>query len=69
MFGKVLRTSNVEHKNWQQELYKFLGNYRTTPHTTTGKSPAEIMFSNRAFETTIPDPIDNRIIDPIDTLL
>ena len=46
-----------------------MGNYRTTPHTTTGKSPAEIMFSNRAFETTIPDPIDNRIIDPIDTLL
>ena len=44
MIFKVLCAANVEHKNWKQELYKFLRNYRASPHTTTGKSPVEIMF-------------------------
>ena len=60
MIGKVLRTANVKHKNWRQELYKFLINYRTTPHTTTGKSLPEIMLPNRAFKIRIPDFIDNQ---------
>ena len=60
MIDKVFRTSNVEIKNWKQELYKFLSNYRATPHTTTGKSPAEIMFPNRTFKTRIPDFIVNK---------
>ena len=59
MIGKVLRTTNVEHKNWKQALYKFLGNYRTTPHTTTEKSTSEI-FPNRMFKIRIPDFIDNK---------
>ena len=59
MIGKVLRTASVEHKNWKQELYKFLCNYRATPHMTTGKPPSEIIFPNRKFKTRIPDFIDD----------
>ena len=59
MIGKVLRTASVEHKNWKQELYKFLRNYRATPHMTTGKPPSEIIFPNRKFKTRIPDFIDD----------
>ena len=29
-------------------------NYRATPHQTTGKSPAELMFPNRHFKTKVP---------------
>ena len=60
MIGKVLRSTNVEHKNWKQALYKFLRNYRTTPHTTTEKSTSEIIFPNRMFKIRIPDFIDNK---------
>ena len=58
--GKILRTANVEHKSWEQDLYKFLRNYRATSHTTTEKSPAEIMFPNRSFKTRIPGFIDSK---------
>ena len=34
-------------------MYKFLRQYRATPHCTTGKAPAEILFG-RTFKTRIP---------------
>ncbi|GAA6090010.1 uncharacterized protein K02A2.6-like [Tachysurus ichikawai] len=37
-------TAFAEGKPWKQELYKFLRNYRATPHQTTGISPAELLF-------------------------
>ena len=46
--------SKCGHKNWKQELYKFLRNDRATFHTTTRKPPAEIMLPNRAFKNRIP---------------
>jgi len=36
-----------------QELNKFLRHYRATPHTSTGKPPAEILF-NRPYNTRLP---------------
>ena len=33
--GKAVKTAHVEGRAWQQELYRFLLQYRTTPHTTT----------------------------------
>ena len=60
MIGKVLHTANVEQKNWKQALHKFLRNYKATPYTSTGKSPAEIMFPNRAFKTRIPGFTNNK---------
>ena len=52
--SKVLRTAKIEHKNWRQELYGFLRQYRATPHTTTGVSPAEAL-NGRKLHTTIPE--------------
>ncbi|XP_048765085.2 uncharacterized protein LOC125672921 [Ostrea edulis] len=41
---KTIRASNVESKNWKQEIHTFLRNYRATPHCTTKLSPFEILF-------------------------
>ena len=43
-FKKALKLSK---DNIQLTIDKFLFNYRLTPHTTTGKSPAELMFGRR----------------------
>ena len=32
---KVIKTANVERKSWKQEMYRFLRNFRATPHATT----------------------------------
>ncbi|GAA6090012.1 uncharacterized protein K02A2.6-like, partial [Tachysurus ichikawai] len=42
--GNPTSTAFAEGKPWKQELYKFLRNYRATPHQTTGISPAELLF-------------------------
>ena len=35
----------IKNKTWKQEMYKFLRNYRATPHTSTNKtSPATTLF-------------------------
>ena len=34
----------AEGKPWQQELQKYFLAYRSTPHTTTGVSPAELLY-------------------------
>jgi hypothetical protein len=41
--GKVIKAAQID-KNWKQELYKFLRNYRATPHSTTGVPPAQALF-------------------------
>src|SRR6218665_1589320 len=41
---KSLQIAHVEKKNWKQEMYTFLRAYRSTPHTTTNKAPAEILL-------------------------
>jgi hypothetical protein len=44
---KTLRAAHLENKNWKQELFLFLRNYRATPHSTTGISPAELLFGRK----------------------
>ena len=51
---KVMQSANLEGKNWRQELNAFLRTYRVTPHTSTGKSPAELMFNSRNYRTRLP---------------
>ena len=51
---KIVQSSKIENKNWQQEIYKFLRNYRATPHSSIGKSPAEVMFPGRTYRTKLP---------------
>jgi hypothetical protein len=38
----------------EQELFKFLRNYRATPHTTTGKNPAELIFQTQPYRERLP---------------
>ena len=41
---KAIRAAHAEGKNWREELNKFLLPNRFTPYSTTGKSPAELLF-------------------------
>ena len=44
---KVIRIAEVKRKPWKEELQKFLFQYRTTPHTVTGVSPAEMPMGRK----------------------
>lgn len=50
---KAICAACVENKNWKQEMYNFLRNYRATKHATLNKAPAEIL-SNRNIKTRMP---------------
>jgi len=41
---KSMREAHAEGKNWREELKRFLLVYRSTPHSTTGKGPVELLF-------------------------
>ncbi|XP_055858008.1 uncharacterized protein K02A2.6-like [Episyrphus balteatus] len=41
---KRLKISQNLHQDWEKELQDYLLMYRTTPHSTTLKSPSELMF-------------------------
>ena len=50
----TIQAAQIENKTWKQELYTFLRNYRATPHSTTGVSPAEALCG-RKIKTRLPD--------------
>ncbi|KAK3752456.1 hypothetical protein QZH41_007498 [Actinostola sp. cb2023] len=50
---KAIRTAVIEHKSRRQELFTFLRQYRATPHSTTGKSPSELL-NGRKLKSTMP---------------
>ena len=52
--GKSIRTAHVDARNWKQDLYKFLRQYRATPHSTIGISPSEAL-NQRKLKTTLPE--------------
>ena len=54
---KAMRAYQAEGKDWRKELNKFLLAYRSTSHSTTGASPAEMLF-NRKLTTKLPDYSD-----------
>ena len=53
-FMKVLQMtwhiSKIESKSPKQEIYKYLRQYRATPHSSTGRPPAEVLF-RRTYHT------------------
>ncbi|KAK3728358.1 hypothetical protein QZH41_011397, partial [Actinostola sp. cb2023] len=51
---KICTTARIEHKNWQQELNKFLRNYRATPHSSTGVPPYTALYG-RPMRTKLPE--------------
>ena len=44
---KAMRAGHAEGKPWQRELQKYLLACRSTPHTSTGVSPAELLYGGR----------------------
>ena len=44
---KAIRSAHAEGKRWTKHLYRFLLNYRTTPHSTTGFPPAQLLFNRK----------------------
>ena len=42
-----MRIAQAEGKQWKEEVRKYLIAYRSTPHTTTGVSPAELLFGRK----------------------
>ena len=55
---KAIKTAHLEGKDWKRSIYKYLLNYRATPHATTGKSPANLLF-NREITTKLPKLVSN----------
>ncbi|KAK2578228.1 hypothetical protein KPH14_001387 [Odynerus spinipes] len=59
---KRLRIAHAEGKNWKEELLKFLLMYRSTPHSVTGVSPAELLF-RRKLRTKLPDIEESSFVE------
>ncbi|XP_038060004.1 uncharacterized protein K02A2.6-like [Patiria miniata] len=51
---KRIRIAHAEKKDWKKEVREYLFSYRTTPHNTTGVTPAEMMFK-RKLRTRLPE--------------
>ena len=60
--GKALKTATLEGRPWKQELNRFLLQYRTTPHCTTGVPPSELLF-NRVIKGKLPVINSKKIVN------
>ena len=45
--SKAIKAAHVENRPWQQELSKFLLNYRSTPHSTTNIPPSQLLYNRQ----------------------
>ena len=52
---KIWHTSTITKKDPMAEINKLLSRYRATPHPSTGKTPAELMYGGRRYRTRLPD--------------
>lgn len=57
---KRLQISQAEKRNWIEDLQDYLLMYRSTPHSTTLRSPAELMF-NRNIRDKLPSIRDTLV--------
>ncbi|CAB3991864.1 Retrovirus-related Pol poly from transposon [Paramuricea clavata] len=60
--GKALKTATLEGRPWKQELNRFLLQYRSTPHCTTGVPPSELLF-NRVIKGKLPVINSKKIVN------
>ena len=44
---KIVRVANVQGQDLKRELGNFLFKYRTTPHSTTGVAPSELLMGRK----------------------
>ncbi|XP_022094926.1 uncharacterized protein K02A2.6-like [Acanthaster planci] len=61
---KTYRTAITDRIPWKQALYKFLRNYRATPHATTGVAPATLLFG-RPLRTRLPETVHKSRAKPV----
>ncbi|XP_065054716.1 uncharacterized protein K02A2.6-like [Rhopilema esculentum] len=61
---KAIKAAQVEGRNWKKELYRFVLNYRATPHTTKKYPPAQLLF-NRKIRIKLPDTVE-KSLSPLD---
>ena len=54
-YEKLYSRQHLKKNIGKQEIYNFLRNHRSTPHTNTDKSPADLMFPGRNYRTRIPE--------------
>ena len=50
---KRIRITHAQSQDWKKEIRSYMFAYRTTPHSTKGVSPAELMFG-RKLKTKLP---------------
>ena len=60
--GKVLQTAKIQNRPRKQELSKFLLQYRTTPYSSTGVPPYQLLF-NRKVQGVLPVLCKNNIVN------
>ena len=53
ILNKTKRIFLTQNNSWKSTLHTFLSNYGATSHTTTNKTPAEVMF-DRPIHTLLP---------------
>ena len=53
----IIRTAQIEGIDCKREIYRFLLNYRATPHITTNHSTAKLLL-NREIRTKLPSRVD-----------
>ena len=59
----AINAAHVENRLWQQEVYKFLLSYRSTPHSTTNVPPSQLLY-NRQIRGALPTlPRKHHLID------
>ena len=65
---KSLKVAKAEGKKWKDELDKFLLAYRTTPHSSTGATPAFLMFERelktKLINSTGAETLEDRVVPP-----
>ncbi len=49
----------LKEETGKNDLYRFLLNYRATPHSSTTVTPAELLF-NRKIATNLPEVVDDQ---------
>ncbi|PFX19169.1 Uncharacterized protein K02A2.6 [Stylophora pistillata] len=59
---KALKIAKAEKKSIWTEMRKFLTAYRTTPHSSTGVTPAKLLF-NKEIRSKIPELGNSRYSD------